>query len=145
MNTSTAHGPSGRPASERRRTKRARAPSGLRLRFAGQLDAAKVDDISTHGVSCVTSHAIPLLTQVEVVLLIPTDGASREVVCSGAVVRSTRRTGAAGGDRGQHGTEATGAQADVHETAIFFTQIDEADRNVLDEYVSSLHRADKVA
>ena len=118
---------------ERRRTPRARTPAGMRLRLPGLLDTADVTDLSSSGVRCTTARAVSLLSLVEVTLLLPADGATREVVCTGAVVRSSR---APAGDP---------SGAGVWDTAIFFTNLDDDDRAKLDAYVASLRRAGQVA
>ncbi|MCE9635666.1 MAG: hypothetical protein K8T90_08175 [Planctomycetes bacterium] len=158
MTNATASSQPGPSSDERRRARRAKAPSGLGLRIPGLLDPAVVEDISSSGVCCTTVQAVPLLSQVQLVLLLPIGGTTREVVCAGAVVRCARRGGASGDSRrrahgsldarvgsSQHGASHGGSEGAVHETAIFFTEIDDADRTALDEYVSSLHRAGMVA
>lgn len=115
---------------ERRTAPRARTPAGLRLRLPGLVDPADVRDLSSTGVCCSTDRPLPLLSQVQVTFHLPVAGGRlegiREVTCTGAVVRCVRS-----GSR--------------FEAAIYFTCIDDADRTVLDDFVSSLRRAGQVA
>jgi len=108
-------------------------PAEFRMRLSGLLDTAVVRDVSVSGVRCSTARPLPLLSQMQVVLLLPTDGHAREVVCSGAVVRCVRESA------------ARAAADSMYESAIFFTAIEDGDRSALQEYVSTLHRAGKVA
>src|SRR5262245_58710832 len=111
-------------ATERRRHARVPADIELRCEQGGRSGVAHVRDISASGVRCVTDRAMPLMTQVGLILQIPGAGTPREIVCRGAVVRS----GPIGGADG-----ATGG----FETAIFFTDVTESDRVWLEEFVAS--------
>lgn len=116
---------------DRRLAPRARTPDGMHLRFPGLAEPAVVRDLSTSGVCCTMEQTLPLLSQVQVTFLLPSDGperptSSREVTCTGAVVRCAR----------------AGAR---YETAIFFTSVDDEDREALERYVTSLRRAGQVA
>ncbi|MCC6475265.1 MAG: PilZ domain-containing protein [Burkholderiales bacterium] len=95
-------------------------PEGTGLRFAGLADLARVKDLSASGVCCETSRPLPLLSQVQVVLLLPASAgrSPHEVACTGAVVRCAR--GASG-----------------FEVAVFFTEMDDPDRAALEAYVTS--------
>lgn len=110
-------------ATERRRQPRVAAEIELRCEQGGRSGVARVRDISASGVRCVTDRAMPLMTQVGLILQVPGAGAPREIVCRGAVVRSGP-IGAASGPGG-------------FETAIFFTDVTESDRVWLEEFVSS--------
>jgi hypothetical protein len=88
-----------------------------------------------NGVCCSTPRPLPLLSQFQLVLLLPVDGRPREVVCTGAVVRCVRDARASGSD----------ASRETWESAIYFTAVEEADRPALQEYVRSLQRAGQVA
>lgn len=114
-------------ATERRRHARVAADIELRCDQGGRSGVAHVRDISASGVRCVTDRAMPLMTQVGLVLQIPGAGAPREIVCRGAVVRS-----------GPIGGGASGSAE--FETAIFFTDVTESDRVWLEEFVSSRMR-----
>jgi hypothetical protein len=115
-------------ATERRRAPRVAADIELRCEQGGRSGVARVRDISASGVRCVTDSAMPLMTQVGLVLQIPGTGAPREIVCRGAVVRS--------GPIGDGASRGTGG----FETAIFFTDVTESDRVWLEEFVSSRSR-----
>lgn len=117
---------------ERRLAARARTPETLRMRVPGMSDA-RVQNLSAAGVCCATDRPLPLLGVVQVTFLLPSAGAACEVTCTGAVVRCAK---AAADDR-------SGAPA--YEAAIYFTEVDDADRAAIEEYVSSLRRAGHVA
>jgi len=110
---------------ERRRHSRVAADIEVRCEHGGRSGVARVRDISASGVRCVTDRAMPLMTQVGLVLQIPGAGAPREIVCRGAVVRSGPIGSGSGGDPGGF------------DTAIFFTDVTESDRVWLEEFVSS--------
>src|SRR5262245_16820096 len=112
-------------ATERRRHARVAADIELRCEQGGRSGVARVRDISASGVRCVTDRAMPLMTQVGLILQIPGASAPREIVCRGAVVRS--------GPIGNASGQGTGG----FETAIFFTDVTESDRVWLEEFVSS--------
>lgn len=111
------------------------------MRLGGIADLARVKNLSTAGVCCTTDRPLPLLSVVQVTFLLPGilpdgslisgDPATCEVTCTGAVVRSVRN--------GQ------GAGTSLYESAIYFTEVDDADRTALDHYVASLRRAGQVA
>ena len=110
---------------DRRRAPRIRMPAGTELRFAGLIDPAVVRDLSASGVCCETSRPLPLLSQVQVILLLPIEGKHpHEVACTGAVVRCAH---APAGNSGSAG----------YEIAIFFTEVDDSDRSALEAYVTS--------
>lgn len=117
------------PRTERRRESRAKAPADLSIRLPG-LRQASIRDISASGVCCTTDSALPLLSHVHLVLVLPTPRGLREVPCDGAVVRSAK-------EDGRHGPS--------YETAIFFTEIRETDRAAIAEYVTSQRNHGAVA
>jgi hypothetical protein len=117
---------------ERRQTARARTPDTLRMSLPGLSDA-RVQNLSTAGVCCTTERPLPLLAVVQVTFLLPSAGSTCEVTCTGAVVRCVK---SGPGDR---------AGAPAYESAIYFTEVDDADRTAIEEYVSSLRRAGHVA
>jgi len=104
------------------RRKKARVPAAFDLRFdgSGRTGLARIRDISASGVLCTTDRAMPLMTQVGLVLMIPGAVGAKEIACRGAVVRSA-----------QAGREPN------FETAIFFTHMSDADRAHVEEFVSS--------
>src|SRR5262245_39851661 len=105
------------PRTERRRAARVTPPAASRLRIPGLLDAAEVRDLSSSGVCCTTSRPLPMLTQVQLVLLLPDEDSTREVVCAGAVVRCVRD----GTRTGEVEPDAEPPRGATWETAIFFT------------------------
>lgn len=115
-------------ATERRRHARVAADIELRCEQGGRAGMAHVRDISASGVRCLTDRALPLMTQVGLVLQLPGNGTPREIVCRGAVVRS-----------GPIGAGAAGGSL-AFETAIFFTDVTESDRVWLEGFVSSKTR-----
>ena len=70
-----------------------------------------------------TDRAIPLMTQVALVIRLPNAVGAREISCRGAVVRSAPA-----------GRDAS------FETAIFFTHMSDADRDDVEKFVSSIGR-----
>jgi len=106
---------------ERRKKPRAEATMDLRFDVAGRSGLAHVRDISGSGVRCMTDRPMPLMTQVALVIQLPSTAGAREIACRGAVVRSAP----AGGDS-------------TFETAIFFTHMSDADRLRVEEFVSSV-------
>jgi hypothetical protein len=117
---------------ENRKKPRVRADMDMRFELGGKAGVARVRDISASGVRCLTDRALPLMTQVELVIVLPAPGGHREVVCRGAVVRSTAVASPE--------TSKPGKQAPEYETAIFFTQMRDSDRTEVEEFVSSARR-----
>jgi hypothetical protein len=106
---------------ERRRHPRTRADLGLRLGAPSGETPARVHDVSSSGIRCLTEVSLPVMTQVRVHLVLPAALGERHVVCDGVVVRS-ERTG----------------RAAAFDTAIFFSDVAEADRTELESYVAGL-------
>src|SRR5690348_10999722 len=113
-----------KPANERRRSPRVAADLDLRVELGGKSGLAHIRDISASGVRCRTSQAIPLMTEVGLVIVLPHAAGPREVVCRGAVVRSGPVS-----DPGSRGL--------AYETAIFFTAMRDEDRVHVGEFVSA--------
>ena len=109
---------------ERRRHPRVKADLGLRVGTPGREAAARVHDVSPSGIRCLTDEGLPVMTQVRVHLEIPTRNGARTIACTGVVVRSERQSRDTG-----------------HETAIFFTEVAEADRSELEAFVLRSHAA----
>jgi hypothetical protein len=109
--------------SERRKKARVSSELDLRFDFAGRSGLARVRDISASGVRCVTDRAMPVMTQVALVIVLPTGAGVREISCRGAVVRS-----------------APAGRDSSFETAIFFTHMSEADRIDVETFVASIGR-----
>ena len=107
------------------RRKKARVSSDLDLRFdvAGRSGLARIRDISASGVRCVTDRAMPLMTQVALIIVLPDGAGVREIACRGAVVRS-----------------APNGRDSSFETAIFFTHMSDADRIEVETFVASIGR-----
>ena len=118
---------------EHRKKPRAAADIDMRFELAGQAGFARIRDISASGVRCVTDRPLPLMTQVELVIVLPGPAGHREVVCRGAVVRSTAVAAPE--------TPKSGKNAAGFETAIFFTQMRDADRTEVEEFVSSTRQS----
>lgn len=113
---------------ERRSNPRTPVDLDLQIALKGDLVRARVRDISTSGIRCVTECEVPIMTQVQMVILLPLGlGGTRSLSCSGAVVRSEPPDVAATPD-------------DVFETAIFFTELRESDRAALETFISTAHR-----
>ena len=117
-------------ANERRKSPRAPAELDLKFDVAGQAGVARLRDISASGVRCTTDRSIPLMTQVGLVIVLPTPSRRREIVCRGAVVRS-----------GPLGASGPGGRISAYETAIFFTDIRDEDRIEVGEFVSAANRS----
>lgn len=129
---------------ERRRKQRVSVDLDMRCELSGRSGSARIRDISASGVRCITQRALPLMTQVELVIQLPSDGDRREIVCRGAVVRSGPRAAAekkAAGDGRPQGERSSSTDAPEYETAIFFTQVKDADRMQIEEFVSSKSRS----
>ncbi len=121
-------------ANEKRKKPRASADLDMRFDLAGQAGFARIRDVSASGVRCVTDRALSLMTQVELVIVLPAPAGRREILCRGAVVRC--------GPLGASAQGATpGARGPTFETAIFFTQMRDTDRIDLEEFVSSVRRS----
>jgi hypothetical protein len=89
-----------------------------------------VRDISRAGVCCLLDQPVPIMTEVAMRLQVPgPDGSTAEVRCQGAVVRCEPHSEPA---------SATSPEAAARfEVAIFFLQMDEADRDIIDDYVQA--------
>jgi hypothetical protein len=121
---------------ENRKKPRAAADMDMRFEHGGQPGFARIRDISASGVKCLTDRPLPLMTQVELVIVLPGPAGQREVVCRGAVVRSTPLA--------VPETAKSGKHAAGFETAIFFTQMRDADRTDVEEFVSSTRRSSEL-
>lgn len=117
-------------ANEKRKSPRASADLDMRFDLAGQAGFARIRDVSASGVRCVTERAMPLMTQVELVIVLPAPTGRREILCRGAVVRC-----------GPIAADPSGGKGPSFETAIFFTQMRDTDRIDLEEFVSSIRRS----
>lgn len=133
------------PTADRRLAPRARPPVDLRLRLVGNPEVTEIRDISASGVCCTTLQPLAVMTQVHLVLSLP-GGAnpgpraalpgSVEVAADGVVVRCVRD--------GRRASAGTGAST-AYETAIFFTGLEDADRETLAGFVVALRSSGLVA
>ena len=111
---------------ERRGYPRASADFALRIHDAISIIEARVQDISCSGLYCQIKKTIPVMTKVAVFLLLPDPDRGgvdlREIRCQGVVVRSQPR-----------------AERDelFYDTAIFFTELKENDKEKIARYVNS--------
>ena len=96
----------------------------MRFDGPGRSGLARVRDISASGVLCTTDRALPLMTQVVLMLQIPGDVGATEIACRGAVVRSAPA-----------GRDAS------FDTAIFFTHMSDGDRASVENFVSSVAKS----
>lgn len=117
---------------ERRKKPRAPANFDLHLEFPGQSGSARVRDISSSGVRCESERPVPMMTQVQMRIVLPggASDAPREIVCRGAVVRSEPITRSVSGAA----TVRSGAPFDI---AIFFTEMRDSDREDVEAFVAS--------
>ena len=113
-----------KPTSERRAAPRVQMDFPGKLTLPDGTSDARIRNISVSGISCVTDRALPVMTQVELIILLPIAGSPVPIHCAGAVVRSSPLE----------------AHADQFETAIFFTELGEEARNELEDFVV-LHSA----
>jgi hypothetical protein len=114
---------------ERRRSPRSLVEMPVTLAIgdtAEEISApASVQDVSLSGVRCVTKHAVGIMTQVGLTLVIPNAGAGSSIAARGAVVRSQR-------------IGVTESDEALYETAIFFTSMAENDRMALQEFLLTM-------
>jgi hypothetical protein len=132
---------------ERRKKPRTLADFDIRIGLLGESSPARVRDISASGIRCIVDRPLKPMTQVEIVLLLPAaaDAPSshadpgREIVCRGAVVRS----GPVADVRAADG-KAASERRKRFDTAIFFTDMKESDRDQVEEFVSARLRSTSV-
>lgn len=110
---------------EKRRYLRLKKQLPLRLSDEGQFDiTAYTRDISQRGALCELAHQIPLMSKVQIKLLLPTHESSKTasapITCLGVVVRS------------QAVIKDSGA---FYDTAIFFTKLTKTDEKKIARYV----------
>lgn len=101
----------------------------------------RVKDLSQAGVCCFLDEPIPIMTEVSMRLVIPgADNKSTEIQCNGAVVRCDPHdesvAGAPGSDRASV-SAGPSPRSGPFEVAIFFLDLDEPERGVIDRYVRS--------
>ena len=132
------------PTADRRLAPRARPPRDLHLRLVGNPEVTEVRDISASGVCCTMLQPLAVMTQVHLVLSLPAGAAPRpassgpvEVAADGVVVRCVRD------GRRPHAGTTDGTAA--YETAIFFTGLEDADRETLAGFVVALRTSGLVA
>jgi hypothetical protein len=108
----------------------------------------RVKDISQAGVCCFLDEPIPIMTEVSLRLIIPgADNKSTEIECNGAVVRCDPPHESVAG---APGTDCAADSANPSprpgpfEVAIFFLDLDEPERGVIERYVRSRKTARSV-
>lgn len=123
--------PSGK---ERRKSRRVKAKLPVELTLSDGVSNAHVHDISLSGVRCITDRAMPVMTHVQLVLMLPGNSASgtRKVACEGAVVRSAPVRSPAG----------AGGSENSFDTAIFFTRMGESGRAEVEEFLALRQKTD---
>lgn len=99
---------------ERRRTPRIQLDLPLHLTLGDRIIETRISDISTNGIRFRTPRALPLMTQVQIGLELPTSGGEGPVALAGVVVRSDLRPDASGNPDPDGGP---------YETAIFFHEL----------------------
>lgn len=111
---------------ERRGYPRARVDFALKLEDAISIIETRAKDISCSGLYCQIARPIPVMTKVDIILLLPSHERSvvgiTEIKCKGIVVRSQLR-----------------AERDelFYDTAIFFTELNEKDKDMIAQYVEN--------
>ncbi len=112
--------------SEQRRHPRVAKRLAITLGTPGLTFEAATHNISSSGLYCDVPAAIPLMTKVDVTLLLPTNSAPsrsyRQIRCGGVVVRHDTVPAQRGG-------------ALRHRLAIFFTRMQPRDRHNLTQFV----------
>ena len=113
------------------RRKHLRAKGSLPLKIADKAFdiITETVDVSSSGIYCRVTRLLPLMSKIEVVLMVPQKNSSRpkqakKIRCKGVVVRT------------EPGILKNTDKAH-HNTAIFFTDISEKDRKALESYVES--------
>jgi hypothetical protein len=136
---------------DRRAHPRADADFTLSLDLPSPQDQGiRVKDISKAGICCFLEEPIPVMTEVAVRLVIPEPGGeSTEIRCNGAIVRcdppaesslDARESDSVAASAGPSPTPAPGP----FEVAIFFLDLDEPERAVIERYVRSRNTARSV-
>jgi len=108
----------------------------------------RVKDISKAGICCLLDEPIPVMTEVSMRLVIPgANNESTEIQCNGAVVRCDPPdepvARAPGTDRAAR-SAGPSPRSGPFEVAIFFLDLDEPDRGVIDRYVRTRETARSV-
>jgi hypothetical protein len=117
--------PSKRAASERRRWARAAGDLSISVALADGKSEARVRDVSRAGVCFFLDRPIPLMTVLELSMNLRVKDGVRRIGGFGAVVRCDKIAKA----------------VDHYEIAVFLHELAEADRNAIEEYVSTWQRA----
>ena len=111
------------PGTERRGQPRVKTNLSVQLDLDGGTTDANIRDISLSGVCCITMSAMPVMTQVQLTIVLPGPmGTEQPIRCAGAVVRSAQLSADGGGEG--------------FETAIFFTQLGESERAEIEDFVA---------
>lgn len=87
---------------------------------------AETQNVSAAGANCLLPQAIPVMTRVALMMLLPTQRtgkpATKRICCEGVVVRSER-------------AKTVGSGTRLYATAIYFSNIKPADQKAIDAYV----------
>jgi len=113
---------------ERRRYPRIEKTIPLKV-SAGNFDlVTQTKNISCNGAYCIMNRTLPLMTKLQITLLLPEknkkkkENCSLKIKCMGVVVRSQKDTA---------------SKKERFKTAIFFEQIREKERGKLEEYIDT--------
>jgi hypothetical protein len=112
---------------ERRRGIRAKHHIPLKLADSAFDVITETVDISSSGVYCMVTRSLPLMSKIEVVLLIPgkdLESPTKKIKCKGVIVRSEP-------------TIVKDSDKAHYNIAIFFTDVSKKDQKLVEEYVSS--------
>jgi hypothetical protein len=109
---------------ERRKYLRAKKQIPLKLADTGFDVITETVDISSSGAYCRVTRNLPLMSKIEVMLLIPLDNQTKKIRCRGVVVRSEP-------------TILKDADKAHYNIAIFFTDITKKDQKIIEEHVAS--------
>lgn len=112
---------------ERRKNIRARKHIPLKLEDTSFDVITETVDVSSSGAYCRVTRNLPLMSKIEVVLLVPgkeSEGPTKKIRCRGVVVRIEPAI-------------LKDADRAHYNIAIFFTDISKRDQKVVEDYVAS--------
>jgi len=109
---------------ERRKNLRAKKNIPVKIADAGFDVITETVDISSSGAYCRVTRNLPLMSKIEVMLLIPTESYTKKIRCRGVVVRSEPAI-------------LKDADRAHYNIAVFFTDISKKDQKIIEEYVAS--------
>ena len=119
-----------KPRTERRQQPRVRGVAGLTVGAEPHVKGVSVRDISLAGLSFRANQPISYMTRLMMTLIFPADADSAghskkdatRIRCEGAVVRCD---------------PVSGSEGREHEIAVFFTHMDDASREAVEEYIKA--------